>query len=292
MSTEPTDEDLATGEEQEFCYGHPRTPTRLHCSRCDRPICGRCAIPATVGQHCPECVAEARRSAPKVRTALAASAPITRAILILTVLVFAGQILIPGLTNLLGMRPDLAADGEWWRFVTPMLVHGGAFHLLMNGYVLFAIGPAVEQRYGSARFAAIYLLAGIGGSVASFALNDCGILGVGASGAILGLLGALIADLYQRRSSPNARMQLKSMLQWVGFIFAFGIVTQVLAALGVAFFLIDNYAHGGGLVTGAVLGWALGTEAEPLTPRSVFISLALGVAVVTVVAARIADFSC
>ncbi|MDQ4028189.1 MAG: rhomboid family intramembrane serine protease, partial [Actinomycetota bacterium] len=61
--------------EETYCYGHPNTPTRLRCSRCERPICGRCAIPASVGQHCPECVAEARKTAPRVRSAVAAQAP-------------------------------------------------------------------------------------------------------------------------------------------------------------------------------------------------------------------------
>lgn len=292
MSTEPTGESLATDDEQEYCYGHPGTPTRLHCSRCDRPICGRCAIPVTVGQHCPDCVAEARRSAPKIRTALAATAPVTRAILVVTAIVFAGQVMMPNLTYLFAMRPDLAAEGQWWRFVTPMLVHGGVFHLLMNGYVLFAIGPAVEQRYGSARFAAIYLVAGIGGAIASFGLNECQLPSVGASGAILGLLGALIADLFGRRNLPNARMQLRSMLQWVGFIFAFGIVTQVLGALGIGFFLIDNYAHAGGLLTGAALGWSLRTADESMTARAIFLSLAIVALLITAAAARAAGFSC
>lgn len=276
----------ATDQEELYCYGHPKTPTRLHCSRCDRPICGRCAIPATVGQHCPECVAEARKSAPKVRTALAATAPATRAILVLTGIVFAGQILVPNLTDRFAMVPVLAAQGEWWRFVTPMLVHGGVFHLLMNGYVLFAIGPAVEQRYGSFRFGLVYLLAGVGGAVASFALNNCQVPSVGASGAILGLLGALIADLYQRRTSPNARMQLKAMLQWVGFIFAFGIVTQVLSRIGVAFILIDNYAHAGGLLTGAVLGWGLRSEEHRLTARSILLTVAVVALLVGIAGAR------
>lgn len=292
VTMEPTGEILATEDEQEYCYGHPGTPTRLHCSRCDRPICGRCAIPATVGQHCPECVAEARRTAPKVRTALAATAPVTRAILILTAIAFVGQLLIPGFTGLLAMRPLLAADGQWWRFVTPMLVHGGAFHLIMNGYVLFAIGPAVEQRYGPLRFGVIYLIAGIGGSVASFTFNECNILGVGASGAILGLLGALIADLYQRRTSPNARMQLKGMLQWVGFIFAFGLLFEVLSLAGIRVLSIDNYAHAGGLVTGALLGWALRSDEHKLTPRGILLSLVVLAGLAVVAASQIAGYRC
>jgi membrane associated rhomboid family serine protease len=259
VSIEATNIGPKEQDEQLYCYGHPTTPTRLLCSRCERPICGRCAIPASVGQHCPECVAAARKSAPKVRTVLAATAPATRAILILTGAVFLAQLFVPGLTSRLGAAPLAMANGEWWRFLTPMVVHAGAFHFIMNAYVLFAIGPAVEQRYGPVRFVIIYVMAGLGGSIASFAFNDAGILGVGASGAILGLIGALMADLYQRKDSPNAQMQLAGMWRWLGFIFGIGIAFQVLAELGILFFRIDNFAHAGGLILGAAVGYGLGT---------------------------------
>src|SRR5918999_196926 len=84
----PVTSDPDSPEETEYCYGHPKTPTRLHCTRCDRPICGRCAIPASVGQHCPECVAEARKSAPKVRSAIAANAPVVSGILVINVVMW------------------------------------------------------------------------------------------------------------------------------------------------------------------------------------------------------------
>ena len=283
MSIEAPDAGPAQDEEL-YCYGHPKTPTRLRCSRCERPICGRCAIPASVGQHCPECVADARKSAPKVRTVLAATAPATRAILIVTGAVFLGQLFIPGLTGRFQALPIAMANGEWWRFVTPMLVHGGAFHLLMNGYVLFIIGPAVEQRYGAARFLSIYLAAGIGGSIASFAFNHPLQPSVGASGAILGLIGALMADLYRRKDSPNAKLQLAGMWRWLAFIFGIGIASQVLGELGVRFILIDNYAHAGGLILGAAVGFGLGPAGGKRSPAGppvavvvtmVFVGLAL-----------------
>src|ERR671915_1652945 len=90
MSQEESREQVETTE-VETCYLHPDTPTKLRCSRCDRPICGRCAIPASVGQHCPECVAEARRSAPRVKSALRATAPATFTILGINVVVFVIQ---------------------------------------------------------------------------------------------------------------------------------------------------------------------------------------------------------
>lgn len=293
MSSDPSGTGTVEDEAQTFCYGHPKVPTRLRCSRCDRPICGRCAIPATVGQHCPECVAEARRTAPKVRTVLQATAPVTRAILILTAIVFVGQLFIPDLTNRLASIPVLTARGEWWRLVTPMLVHAGAFHILMNGYVLYAIGPAVEDRFGVARFVVIYIVAGIGGSVLSYTFGDCGAPAVGASGAILGLIGALAADLYGRRESPNARLQLDGLLKWIGVIFAIGIALEVIAEVVPGFgFRIDNFAHLGGLLAGGSVAWGLGARSRPVSSRGIFVTVLVAGVLLAIVAARTASFSC
>lgn len=291
MSIETTDVGPAEQDEQLYCYGHPTTPTRLRCSRCERPICGRCAIPASVGQHCPECVAEARKSAPKVRTVLAATAPATRAILIATGAVFLGQLFIPGLTGRFQAVPILMANGEWWRFFTPMLVHAGAFHLLMNGYVLFMIGPPVEQRYGPARFLAVYIAAGLGGSIASFAFNNPYQPSVGASGAILGLIGALMVDLYRSKDSPNTRMQLAGMWRWLALIFGIGIASQVLDALGIRFILIDNYAHAGGLILGAAIGFGLGPAGGRRSPAGPAVALAVVIAFAGLTLWRIAELS-
>lgn len=290
MSIEATDVEQAD-QEQLYCYGHPKTPTRLRCSRCERPICGRCAIPASVGQHCPECVAEARKSAPKVRTVLAATAPATRAVLIVTVAVFLGQLFIPDLTGRFQAVPILMANGDWWRFLTPMLVHAGAFHLLMNGYVLFMIGPAVEQRYGPFRFLAIYVAAGLGGSIASFAFNDPYQPSVGASGAILGLIGALMVDLYRRKDSPNAKVQLAAMWRWLAFIFGIGIASQILGAMGVRFILIDNYAHAGGLILGAAVGFGIGIAGGRRAPAGAAVTLAAVIFFAGLMLWRIAELS-
>lgn len=288
VSTEATDVGQASQEEL-YCYGHPKTPTRLRCSRCDRPICGRCSIPASVGQHCPECVAEARKSAPRVRTALRATAPATRAILIATAIVFVGQLFFPAITEELGSFPPFIAAGEWWRLITPMFVHAGALHFMMNAYVLLMIGPAVEQRYGPVRFTVIYLIAGFGGSVASFTFGPVNALGVGASGAILGLIGALMADLYQRRGTANVEMQLQGMWRWLAFIFGIGIAFQLLGELLPGFGIaIDNFAHAGGLIAGAAIGWGLGADRKTITARSIAIMLGVILLLAGLAAWRIA----
>src|SRR5918911_3710385 len=87
-----TPDQLVRETDVTYCYGHPHTPTKLRCSRCDRPICGRCAIPASVGQHCPECVAEARRSSPRVKRVNTSAAPAVYAILGINLVVFVLQL--------------------------------------------------------------------------------------------------------------------------------------------------------------------------------------------------------
>jgi rhomboid protease GluP len=195
--------------------------------------------------------------------------------LIVTGIAFLAQYMVIGFTDRMAMVPLLLAHGEWWRLLTPALVHGGGFHFIMNGYVLFMIGPAVEQRYGVARFVAIYVMAAIGGSVASFAFNEINIFGVGASGAILGLIGAFMADLYQRRNFANARLQLAGMWRWLGMIFGIGIAFQILSELGMRFFLIDNFAHAGGLVMGAAIGYGLGTKESKGRSAAIFVAVAV-----------------
>lgn len=229
--------------EETYCYGHPNTPTRLRCSRCERPICGRCAIPASVGQHCPECVAEARRSAPRVRTAIAATAPAVTAILIINISVFVLQQLWPPITFRFGLAPRAIADGEWWRLFTPMVLHGGGFHILMNSLVLWIYGPHVEAAFGTPRFISLYLIGGFVGSVASYSFSPPFILGVGASGAIFGIAGVLLVYLYRRRSSSFVYAEMRNVMFFVGLNLALGFLLPG----------IDYWAHIGGLVAGMLL---------------------------------------
>jgi rhomboid protease GluP len=136
--------------------------------------------------------------------------------------------------------------GEWWRFITPMFLHIGFLHLLLNGFALYQLGTAVEQLYGSYRFLFIYVVAGVAGAVASFVFSPY--LSAGASGAIFGLFGALLyfgtqnKELFFRTMGRNVIVVLL-----VNLVFGF-------ASTG----MIDNYAHLGGLfggfLTSAVVG--------------------------------------
>ena len=265
------------------CAGHPETPTRLRCSRCDRPICGRCAIPATVGQHCPWCVAEARKSAPKIRSAMAATAPGVVAIVALNAAFFLGQALLPGLTFRLGAVPGAIADGQWYRLLTPMLLHGHVWHIVLNMLVLWIYGPSVEQAFGTARFLAMYVVAGFIGGVASFALGPCNSLGVGASGAIFGIVGVLLVHLYNRRRSTFVAGYLKNLLLFVGLNMVLGLVWP----------RVDLFAHLGGLAAGVALGAGFDAgEGRASTGRGVLVAAGLVAAGVAIAASRATGFTC
>ncbi|MCS6840725.1 MAG: rhomboid family intramembrane serine protease [Roseiflexus sp.] len=153
------------------------------------------------------------------------------------------------------------AGGQYYRFLTAMVLHGGLAHLLFNSFALYSLGFETERLFGAQRFLAIYMIAGLGGGVASYALNPNP--SVGASGAIFGLVGALIAFYIVARRALGgiARQQLGSLI----------FITLINLALGFTSPYIDNNAHIGGLLTGALLGWllaprfALDTRSYPFT---------------------------
>jgi rhomboid protease GluP len=133
-------------------------------------------------------------------------------------------------------------DHEYWRLITNVFLHGGLIHLAMNMWSLLVIGPLIERLYGSLAFAVIYLASGIGGAAASLTA-DPRRTGVGASGAICGILGALTAFLIvHRRAIP------KSILK--SFRGSLISVVVFMAVLGLIVPNIDQQAHVGGLVTG------------------------------------------
>lgn len=267
MSTPETK--LDEQDDQLYCYGHPKEPTRLRCTRCERPICGRCAIPASVGQHCPECVAEARKSAPKIRSAMGATAPATLTIIGIIVLFYFLQMLLGReVIETLALSPSFIDAGEWWRLMTPILVHGSLFHIFMNMFILYLYGPNVEQAFGTARFIVLFLLSGFLGSAFSYAFPPDN-PSVGASGAIFGIVGVLGVYLYNRRRSQFMAQHLRGL---VGFL----VLNLV---LGFVFQFIDNFAHIGGLLAGILLGLAFdrGQGAEARSPVGLQIAAALGV---------------
>ncbi len=140
----------------------------------------------------------------------------------------------------------LTVGGQWWRLLTCVFVHGGLLHIGFNMWCLWSLGRLAESVYGHWTFAAVYLICGLGASLGSVIWNPV-ILSVGASGAIFGIAGALIASFYLGEFSlPRAAMSgmLRSVVAFVGYNLFFGAVISH----------VDNAAHIGGLLMGLLLG--------------------------------------
>jgi rhomboid protease GluP len=165
-------------------------------------------------------------------------------------------------------------SGDWWRLLTYMFLHGGLMHIAFNMWCLWDLGALCESLYGRWTFGSIYLITGVAAGIASIAWNPQ-VLSVGASGAIFGLAGALIASFYLGEFSvPRVAISgtLRSLLFFVGFNVLFGSL----------FPGIDNAAHGGGLVSGLILGALIARLAPqhdaPMRRLSVLAVVALAVA--------------
>ncbi len=134
------------------------------------------------------------------------------------------------------------AQGEWWRFITPIFLHAGMMHLLFNMFSLFLFGPELEKLVGKVRFLTVYGLAGLFGTVATYFLEPLDYLHVGASGAIFGILGAFGALLYYgRRALPQLRQ----------------IILPIIVISIVMTFLTPNInatSHIAGMITGFLVG--------------------------------------
>ena len=147
--------------------------------------------------------------------------------------------------ELLWLDKPAVAAGEYWRLWSVTLLHGDPIHLLFNMYALFLAGPIVERWYGRLRFLVLYLVLAAAGSTASFVFGG-DVPAVGASGAIFGLFGMLLAA--GRLHHPVDR-------QSRGLVGQLGIVIAINLAFGFASGgQIDNAAHVGGLVAGLWLG--------------------------------------
>ncbi len=143
-------------------------------------------------------------------------------------------------------RPAHVRTGEYWRLVTAMFVHIGARHLLANTLTLLVLGPALAAALGAPRFAFVYVVAGKLGNFFSYRLADPDIVSAGASGAILGVLGAL----------GSQRIRFQTSARYRGW----QVVAALLAYLAIAVGAgpgVDSAAHIGGLVAGAGIGLLL-----------------------------------
>jgi membrane associated rhomboid family serine protease len=226
------------------CYRHPDRPAGVRCQRCDRPICPACMNSAAVGFQCPSCFNEGVKSIPRTRTSLGGVARGNTQIVTLTVLALNVLVFIAVRTGSSRVVNDLVlvpvlVDTEPWRLLTSAFTHMQIFHIFSNLFMLYQVGPPLEQMLGRVRFVILYLLSALGGGVAVWLISNPLGATLGASGAVLGLVGALLVISKARGMD-------------VTWILAYVAVTAVIS------FTIPNISwegHLGGFVTGAAVAW-------------------------------------
>lgn len=175
----------------------------------------------------------------------------------------------------------LTLAGQWWRLFTSMFLHFGLFHVAFNMWALYVNGRVAERIFGSSRYLAIYLVAGLSGSVASLLWHPI-VNGAGASGAIFGVLGAMIAFFLKREGGVPASV-IKAQLTSVSIFVAYSLLNAA------RYQGIDNAAHLGGLVAGFVLGFILSRPLEAArSERSWTIQWAAALGLVSAVSVAIA----
>jgi membrane associated rhomboid family serine protease len=189
-------------------------------------------------------------------------APAVLALILINVLAFVCEIFKGGwndpdvLHRIGALEPDaVVAQGEYWRLLTALFLHAGFLHLGFNLFALYVLGPPLERSIGTIRFLACYLISGLGSSAGVVALNEIGLVQtgqlVGASGCILGVVGAWAGLLLRHRHAPFAKQRLANI----------GLVVAIQIAFDVSTPQISMPAHMCGLVAGFFLGLLLAPRA-------------------------------
>lgn len=250
-----------------FCYRHPDRQSFVLCQRCLRTICAECQTQMPVGVICPECLRDQQKSsgaprprrAPRILRAVRSddSRPLaTYAIIGVTFFTFVVG-LIPGAGLMVKqalalipplLYPSFTGSFEPWRLFTVLLVHSGFWHVGLNMLALWMLGRSLEPMLGRSRFVWLYLLSGLGGSVAVVLFGFTSAV-VGASGAIFGLFCALL--VIGRHIGAN--------ITGIAVVLGINLVITFLPLLtsglgGGGGMQISWQAHVGGLAVGALVG--------------------------------------
>jgi len=272
------------------CYVHPDRLASAVCRSCGRPICVDCMVQAPVGWHCKRCVRRNAREAPVIRyrpgiAGLTAPgrAPITMALIAINVVMFIASSSAPSLICNGGNIPIFVASGQpqravcsgalivgsgqYYRLFTSMFFHFDIVHIGLNMLSLLILGRLVEPALGKWRYLALYLVAGFGGSVASYLAGSPGELSAGASGAIFGLFGAYF--ILARRAALDT--------SWIISLIAINLVFSFTVSG------IDWHDHVGGLITGGVvaLGYGLSRRRRQQLVMSVLMIVCVSAVLVT-----------
>jgi membrane associated rhomboid family serine protease len=265
------------------CYRHSTRETAVSCSNCGRPICPDCMTPTPVGMRCPEC--SRQRTPVRTMRSMAVEPTATYALIVLNVLVFLGT--MAGGSSLTGSgggsiysrfaldAPDVS-QGDYWRLVTSGFLHYGLFHILFNMYALYWLGRMIEPALGHARFAAIYFTSMLTGALGALLLSPNS-LTAGASGAILGLLGAAFVMARARGID----------------VMATGIVPIILLNLVITFLPGSGISIGGhvggligGVVTTAAIEWMGRRRRSPVPAVAFCVVIAVAAVVASVAVAH------
>jgi membrane associated rhomboid family serine protease len=239
------------------CPRHPSRVSYVRCQRCGRPVCPECQRPAAVGVQCVDCVREQAGTVRSARTVFGGTVTgtpvVSYAVIGICVLVFLIQSVQPRFTGQIFFVPVLG-EREPWRFLTAAFAHGSITHIAFNMLALWMVGAQyLERLLGALRYAAVYLISAVGGSVVYLLMasppttlqdaQDSAWLTptVGASGAVFGLFGALLVlNRHLGRSSAG--------------------MYATIAINAVIGFVVPNIAwqaHLGGLLTGAAVAAAI-----------------------------------
>jgi membrane associated rhomboid family serine protease len=264
----------------ETCYRHPDRLTGIHCTRCGRPVCPDCMVAAPVGHHCPTCVAEDNKGVRQVRwrpgsTQLGGRiTPMVKLLVGLNVVIYllTSQHLDNNILRF-GQLPVRVAHGQYYRLLTSAFLHVSFVHILFNMVALLIVGSPVEAALGRVRFLTLYVLAALGGSVASYLFSNPLAVGVGASGAIFGLFGAFFIIARSRRSDTSGILVL------IGINLVFSFTDR----------LIDWRAHVGGLIVGVIVA-AIFTLADRRRPDQKRLVEVVGCAAVLIVLLALISF--
>ena len=277
--TQPSDGQAATGVP--MCYRHPGRETWIRCQRCEKPICPDCMRDAAVGFQCPDCVKEANKGSRQNRAMYggerSADPRLTSFVLIGINAVIWLAIAATGgsssrLADLFALRANGAcspgdgylydieqrvcdatggtflpgvADGAWWQLMTSVFTHVEIWHVAMNMFALFIFGPALEGIIGRVRFLAVYVVSGLSSSVLVLFLSSQYGSTVGASGALFGLLGALL--VLARKARLNSQWLVQNL-----------VVAVVITVVGWRLISWQGHLGGflGGVVAAAIIAYA------------------------------------
>jgi membrane associated rhomboid family serine protease len=197
---------------------------------------------ASIGHHCPSCLGEGNQQVYTTRNMPRSAVTVIQILIGINAIAFVGQLLSPTDLNIGWLFGPAVAAGEWWRVITSAFLHGSLIHIGFNMYGLWILGNPLLEGLGKIRFLLVYLTGLLGGSFAVLAF-DFGAPTLGASGAVLGLAGALAAVLWSRGVSLTQTP--------LGFILALNLGLPLLVG-GISF-----WGHFGGIFAGFAGGWLL-----------------------------------